>query len=92
MEEVGAKDWGMFYLSWADEDKWQGCAFVPGYGPITARLRCVAFGVKAVGQCMILRLPKGEEQPPMEYRDRLLNEKELREVYPDIKTLGEGAV
>jgi len=89
MEEVGANDWGWFYLSWADEKEWKGAAYVMGYGPVTARLRCNAFGINPGGQCLVSKLPDDVPPPPEGYSNRLLNLEELRTIDPNVKTLGE---
>lgn len=87
--EIEAKGWACYYLSWADEDKWLGGAYVYAYGPITARLRCAGMRITPGGQCMIIKLPADYPPPAPEYRNRLLNREELLEIDPDSKSLAE---
>jgi hypothetical protein len=88
-DEIGGKQWGWFYLSWADEKGWLGAAYIRAYGPVTARLRCSAMEINPGGQCIILRIPADMTLPPVEYRNRLLNKEEILTFDPDAKSLGE---
>jgi len=89
-EEIDRKQWSFYYLSWAKDGTWLGGAFAPGYGPITARLRCSAMGIRPEGgECLVVSIPTGQPVPPEEYRDRLLTKEEVLKLYPDSKTIGE---
>lgn len=87
--EIEAKVWACFYLSWAEEKRWLGGAYVYAYGPITARLRCAGMRISPGGQCAIWRLPSDYPVPPDRYRNRLLNKEELLEIDPDSKSIAE---
>lgn len=87
MAEVGRKQWGWFYLSWADETDWLGGMFIQAFGPITARLRVKAMNISPGGQCAIFRFPLGTSPPPMDYTNRLLTKEEFTAAYPDAKAL-----
>ena len=77
-QEVVPRDW--FYISFADEQRFLGGAYVRGKNGVQAVYRAARLGINPGGQAAFMGpLPDVEKRVPAENRERLLTEQEINQ-------------
>ena len=79
---------GFYYLSYADDVGFRGACIVRGRCVVTAGFEARRLGISPGGQVLGAHVPK-EELPAEQWRNRLLTEQELKQIWPDAASLAE---
>lgn len=88
LNEIASNPLGWFYCSFADDDGFRGAVVVEAHGLATACQRCYELGCNPGGQLFAVPINPGNE-PPVEFRNRLLSKDDVLSIWPDAKTLAE---
>ena len=81
----------LFYLSFCGDEGWKGACFVEAADGIAAAQKSWELGCNPGGQVLMCQVTGSAEDrlPGPEMMNRLLNEKELRTIWPDAKRVGD---
>ncbi len=82
-DEVRTKPRGLWYLSYADDTKFRGGAYVEAHGPASAALRGNIEKISPGGQVLIFGPIPTDKIPERKFWNRLLTKTELQQADPD---------
>ena len=84
--EAGAPGW--HYLSFADDTSFLGGLVIHAFGFMDAIMQAHLRGLNPGGEVMYAELPDAAI-PPERFRNRLLSKDEVKEMWPDAKSIRE---
>lgn len=77
-----------FYLSFAEDEKFNGAVVIKAHGIGDACMKCHQLGISPGGEVLGFPIPD-DELPSSQYHNRLLGREDVVEFWPDAKSIKE---